>query len=518
MKKHTEGDIHNMSQTEKDYQQLFFLARHARILNGINHLLDWDQETYMPKGAAPIRAVQHETLAGLIHSEKTGKKYSTALAKLIDIRSGKVKVKGLNSAKQAALREWRRDYLKDKALPEKFVTDFAKLTSESVMAWRDAKQNDSFKQFAPFLKRIVEMNRKKADYFKYENEPYDALIDQFEPGISTETTASVFATLRKAIVALLAKLQKSKQINDGFLHGNFDHQKQLDFSHKILEDMGYTSLHGRLDISSHPFSSASHPTDSRITTRIHPTCPISCISVILHEAGHALYEMGLPVEEYGSPLGDAISLGMHESQSRWWETRIGQSKAFWQHYLPLLRKAFKGKFDDVSLDTFYKAINKVTPSLIRVDADEVTYPLHVILRFELERDLINGKLKPADIPEAWNSKMTELLGMTPKNNKEGCLQDIHWAMGAFGYFPTYSLGNIYAAQLFEVFEKEHTDWEKRTAKGDLKFIVEWLRENVHQHGRRYSSQEILKRTTGKTMNADPYIKYLERKYAKVYEK
>lgn len=505
-----------MKQSEKDFNALFNLSRHAKILKGINHLLDWDQETYMPKGAAPIRAVQHETLASLIHSEMTGKKFASALSKLIDIPSGKIAAAGLSSEKHAALKEWRRDFIRDKALPGKFVADFARLTSEAVVAWRDARKANAFKQFAPFLKRIVEMNRKRADYLGFKDQPYDALIDLFEPEMTTRETAAIFNKLRQAIVPLLKKIKNSKPVDDSFLHGNFPKEKQFEFSHVILNDMGYGSDHGRLDLSSHPFSSSSHPTDSRITTRIHPTSLMSCISVILHEAGHALYEMGLPQEHYGSPLGEAISLGMHESQSRWWETRIGQTKGFWQHYLPLLKQKFKGKLEALSLDQFYKAINKVEPSLIRVEADEVTYPLHVILRFELECDLINGKLKVDDLPEAWNSKMKELLGIVPPTDADGCMQDIHWSMGAFGYFPTYTLGNIFAAQLFETFEKENSNWEKRIGKGELTFIVDWLRDTVHKHGRRYTSHEILKRATGRAISADPYIKYLEGKYLKLY--
>lgn len=501
---------------EKAYDKVLTLSRHARILEGISHLLGWDQETYMPAGAAAIRGVQQATLAELIHGQKSGKKFKAALSKLIDIPSGKILAKDLPSDKQAALRRWRRDFVLEEKLPKKFVADFAKLTSQSILAWREAKDTNSFLKFAPFLERLIAMARKKADYLGYQQHPYDALLDQYEPEATTQDVATLFTSLQQSISKLLKQIASAKQIDDSFLHGNFSHDKQLAFAHLILKDMGYRLEHGRLDISSHPFSSSSHPTDSRITTRLHPTSVMSCISVILHEAGHALYEMGLPQEHYGSPLGDAISLGMHESQSRWWETRIGQSKPFWRYYLPLLKKQFKGKFDAVNIDTFYRAINKVEPSFIRVDADEVTYPLHVILRFELECALIDGTLKVRDIPAAWNAKMQTLLSIVPPTNAAGCLQDIHWAMGGFGYFPTYTLGNLYASQLFESFEKKHRDWEERVSAGDLHFITQWLHEAVHQHGRQYSSREILQRTTGKEPSAGPYIKYLETKYRAVY--
>lgn len=505
-----------MEETEKNYSKLLKLSHHARILVGISHLLDWDQETYMPPGASQIRSLQLATLAGLIHEQKAGKKFKTALEKLIDLRTGEFSDPKISNEKKAALKQWRRDYIKENALPKKFVTEFAKLTSQAILAWREAKKENSFPKFAPFLDKVITMCKKKADYLGYQDHPYDALIDHYEPEMTTKQTAQVFSALKISITDLLRKISSSKQVDDSFLHGDFSHEKQLNFAHLILNDMGYGLDHGRVDISAHPFSSSSHPTDSRITTRFHKTSLMSCISVILHEAGHALYEMGLPTEHYGSPLGDAISLGMHESQSRWWETRIGQSKPFWHYYLPLLKEVFEGKFNEISLDTFYKAINKVEPSLIRVEADEVTYPLHVILRFEMEKALIEGTLSTHEIPEAWNAKMQELLGITPKTNAEGCLQDIHWAMGGFGYFPTYTLGNIYASQLFEPFIKQHPDWEKKISSGDLLFITNWLKETVHKYGKQYTSQEILKKMTGKESDPGPYINYLTQKYKDIY--
>lgn len=505
-----------MKKSQKDYESLHQISRHARILSGISMLLEWDHETYMPPAAGGIRAEQLKILAGSIHKEKTGKKFSEALSKLIDIKTGKITASGLPKEKEAALKAWRHDYIKATALPTSFVEDFAKLTSQSLLVWRTAKENNEFHHFAPFLDRIIGMCRKKADLIGYNEHPYDALIDDYEHGITTKEVSAVFTPLRKSITALLKKITSAKQVDDSFLNGKFPHEKQLVFGKKILAAMGYDMQRGRVDISSHPFSSSSHPCDSRITTRIHPTSVFSNLSVVLHEGGHSLYEMGLPVEAYGSPLGEAISLGMHESQSRWWETRIGHSRAFWQHWLPLLKQEFKGKFDKVSLDTFYKGINKVSPSLIRVEADEVTYSLHVILRFELEKALIEGSLKVRDIPEAWNAKMKELLGIVPGSNSQGCLQDIHWSMGAFGYFPTYALGNLYASHLFQAFEKDFPKWKDRVAKGELDFIRTWLSQSVYIHGRRYTSKELLKLATGKAFSADAYNNYLKGKYEEIY--
>lgn len=501
---------------DKEYEKIFKISRHARILQGISSLLDWDQETFMPPAAAQIRSEQLELLAGIIHRERTSKKFATALNKLIDIKSGEIKAKELTAPKKAALKEWRGDYIHNTAIPATFVEEFAKVTSQGVLAWRSAKQTNSFNQFAPFLDKIVDLCRKKAEYIGYKEHPYDALLDQFEPGITTKEVNTLFTKVRDSIAPLIKKIAAKKQVNDQFLHGNWDQDKQIIFSHRLLEAMEYDKQRGRLDFSSHPFSSSAHPKDSRITTRIHPTCLISNLFVILHEGGHGLYEMGLPESEYGSPLGEARSLGMHESQSRWWETRIGMSKPFWQYFFPLLKETFKKGLEHVTLDEFYLAINKVEPSFIRVDADEMTYPLHVILRFELERDLIAGTLKTREIPDAWNAKMEKYLGIIPENNHEGCLQDIHWSMGGFGYFPTYTLGNLYAAHLFNGFTHEHADWEKRLASGDLSFIKLWLHEKVFQHGRRYSSLDLLKNATGKTFSVDPYLDYLKGKYTKIY--
>jgi len=507
-----------LSKAKADYQHLFDLSKHIHVLQGISSILSWDQETHMPQGGAEIRGLQLKTLAGLIHKERTSKAFGAALQKLIDLKTGKTPQKGLTTSQNAALREWRRDYIHDTAIPQKFVEEFAQLTSQSLLVWRHAKNENAFDLFAPYLERIVDMCRRKADYLGYNDHPYDALLNMYEPDMTTRQVSTLFSALLKGLKPLLKKIASSKQVDDRFLFGTWDTDKQIAFSHRLLAAMGYDMDKGRLDFSSHPFSSASHPTDSRITTRIHPTSLMSNISVILHEAGHALYEMGLPQDLYGSPLGESRSLGVHESQSRWWETRIGLTKPFWSYFLPFLKETFKGKLDGISLHDFYRAINKVEPSYIRVEADELTYPLHVILRFELEKALIEGSLSIHEVPEAWNAKMTEYLGITPSTNREGCLQDIHWSMGGIGYFPTYTLGNIFAAHLFEAFAGKHPDWETRIASGEYLFIKSWLHENIYQYGRHYSSHELLKKATGKPFSADAYTYYLKKKYTEIYTK
>lgn len=470
----------------------------------------------MPKKGNLVRADQLELMASLSHQERTGKKFQSALAKLINLDTGAILGSGLTDPQKAALREWRRDFLKSAALPNSFVKAFARLSSESMVAWSEARKANAFSDFAPHLEKIIGMCRQKAEYLGYKQHPYDALLDCFEPGATTAELDAVFKKVKKAIRALLDKIVAGKQVEDGFLHGKFPAEKQLAFGRELLVAMGYDLEKGRLDLSSHPFSMSIHPSDSRVTTRIHRTSLFDSISAVLHEGGHSLYEMGLMPEYYGSPLCEAVSLGIHESQSRLWETRIGQSKPFWKHFLPFLKAHFK-QLDKVTLDPFYRAINRVAPSFIRVESDEVTYSLHVILRFELEKQLIEGSLEVRDIPDAWNGLMETYLGITPPTDREGCLQDIHWSMGAFGYFPTYTLGNLYAAHFFKAFEKKFPDWEKRVARGELFFLREWLRENIHQHGRVYSARELLKRVSGQQkLSEAPYLAYLTKKYQEIY--
>lgn len=499
---------------QKDYEHLHHLSREIRVLRGIASLLDWDHETYMPADAVGIRAEQVKVLSGIIHKKEVSKEFANALSKLINLKTGRVLARRLTPAQGTALKEWRRDYLRENSLPKRFVEEFTQLTSQATHVWRHARQHNSFQQFAPFLEKIVAMSRKKADLIGYKEHPYDALLDLYEPNTTTNQIKVLFSHLRKSITGLLKKILATQKVDDSFLFGNFDREQQLNFAKLILKAMDYDMSKGRLDISAHPFSSSCHPTDSRITTKIHPTALMSNISAVMHEAGHSLYEMGLPVDGYGSPLGESVSLGMHESQSRWWETLIGHNRSFWQHFLPVLKKHFPQQLENVSLDKFHRAINKVTPSLIRIEADEVTYSLHVILRFEMEKALIEGSLAVRDVPEAWNGLMQELLGLTPTTNSEGCLQDIHWSMGGFGYFPTYTLGNLYASHLFLGFAQAHPDWEERLTKGDLGFIKYWLHQHVYQYGRQYSSQELVQKASGKPFSADAFTTYLTRKYSK----
>lgn len=499
----------SIKNAKSNYAALCELSVRANTLEGISRLLSWDQETYMPSDAAPVRAEQLKLLAELSHAIKTGPEFEKELKALCDIKTGKVKVSGLTSAHEAAVRVYARDFRREKKLPSSFVQECVHHTSESIVVWQKAKSKNDFRLFLPSFKKTVDLVRKKAELIGYKAHPYDALIDEYEPGITTKEVELVFDEIKKEV----KKLVKAAASKKAEIKVDCTLQDQLEVCHEVLDAIGFDFARGRLDVSAHPFSTSYHPYDSRITCRDASDSLIVQILTTLHEAGHSFYEMGHPVKENGTPLGQHISLGIHESQSRFWETRIGRSKGFWKFLLPKLQKRFKKDLGGMKLDEFMSRLNHVKPSFIRTDADEVTYPLHVILRFEIEKELVTGKLAVKDVPARWNAAMKDLLGITPKTDVQGCLQDIHWSMGAFGYFPTYSLGNVYAAQMFEAFAKKHPTWEKRIEKGDFGFIHEWLSDNVWQHGRRYDGNELIRKISGKPLTAKPFIAYLTNKYA-----
>jgi carboxypeptidase Taq len=334
--------------------------------------------------------------------------------------------------------------------------------------------------------------------------------------MTTNRVGQIFSGLRKELISLLKKIAKTKQIEDRFLHTKIDDETQIAIGKVLLSKLPMEKGYTRLDLSSHPFSTALHPHDSRITTRILPKAFMSNIFSILHEAGHSMYEMGLPLNHWGTPLCEAASLSVHESQSRFWETLIGRSFSFWKNFYPLLKKELPKQLANIPLEKFYRAINKVTPSFIRVEADEVSYCLHVIIRFELEKQLISGSLQVADLPEAWNGQMKEVFGISPPSDTMGCLQDIHWSLGDFGYFPTYALGNLLASQFFTAFAKEHPNWEDQIASGDLSFVRSWLKSNIHGWGKMYDAEQLAKKVTGKPLSEDAYCSYLKNKYNQIY--
>lgn len=498
------------------YQKITELSTRATLFSGISMLLEWDQETFMPKGAIEIRSKQVELIASLGHKEKTSKEFANALSALIDLETGTLKSDELNERQAAALREWRRDYIKAVKLPSSFVEEFANVTSAATHAWAGAKGKNDFKAFQPHLEKIVTLCRKKADILGYEDHPYDALVDGFEPTMTTAVLTVLLERLKIPLTNLLKKICTKPAPDSSFLSRDYAHAEQLAFGKKLLAAMGFEKQFSRLDESSHPMCIPLQPYDTRMTTRIALNHPLSNFLSCVHEGGHGLYHANLPADCYGTPLGEAASYAIDESQSRTWETIIGRSLPFWEHFFPLLKEAFPQQLGAVRLEEFYKAVNTVAPTMIRTESDEVSYNLHIMLRFEMEKGLLEGKIPVSKVPEEWNKRMREYFGITPHSDSEGCLQDIHWSLGALGYFPTYTLGNLYAAQFMEVFSAQHPDWKARIAKGELSLLSDWQKKHIHKYGRQYLPEDLCEKITGKPLSEKPFINYLEKKYTPLY--
>ena len=492
-----------------DYDTLIELVRETQTLASVQELLDWDQETYMPPNGVTARAEQLATLAKTTHERQTDPR----IGELLDKIDGT-----LNDPLQAAnLRETRRDYDRAVKIPSDLVARIAKAGSHAQKAWAKAREQSAFSKFEPHLVKLLDLKREVAELIGYEGEPYDALLDEFEPGERAETVAKVFADLRGPLSEFVRQIaEASSRPDESIVRREFPRPAQEAFARKLAEAVGFDFESGRIDVSTHPFCSGATPSDVRLTTRYNERHFSPAIFGVLHETGHGLYQQGLDSAHMFTPMGSAVSLGIHESQSRLWENMVGRSRAFWEHFYPDCRAAFPAALGDVSLDRFVGAINAVQPSLIRVEADEVTYNLHIILRFELERAMVSGKLAVRDIPDAWNAKMQEVLGITPANDAEGCLQDIHWSFGAFGYFPTYALGNLYAAQFYAAAQRDLGDLTDQIRRGTFKNLLDWLRVNIHRHGQRYRAAELVERVTGKPLSTGPFLSYLRDKFAPIY--
>ncbi len=487
---------------------------HLRLLHQIESLLGWDQQTYMPPGAVDIRAQQLAYVAGLAHREATSTAYRHALSEMIDMDTEKIKLEGLSLTEQSNLKLWCKDLKQMIKLPEAFIKAYHTTTATATEVWKKARQRADFVLFSPWLQKIVDLNREKANLLGYVDSPYDALIDLYEPGVTASTLSTIFTDLSIFLSDIVKKTDGKESPYSNYFNHSFAEEDQVGFNQLLLKLMGINGENSRLDYAAHPFCSGIHPSDVRLTTNLDGGL-LQNIFAVLHEGGHALYELGLPKEEWATPAGRAVSMGLHESQSRWWEVMIGKSFSFWSYIYPDFQKKFP-QLKELSLANFYRHIHHVQSSYIRIYADEVTYPLHIILRFELEKQLIEGTIRASDIPQIWNAKMQELLGITPKNDAEGCLQDIHWSSGDFGYFPTYALGNIYAAQYFNAFSKSFPDWETKIANGSFGFINEWLRTHIHQFGRMYSAEESMKRVTGHSISVEPYKDYVKNKYRDIF--
>jgi carboxypeptidase Taq len=496
------------------YAELLRRVAEVCDLSGASSLLSWDQETNMPKKGAAARAQVLSTLAGLRHERFTQPKIGELLGEC-EAADG-----SFDEIERAQLRELRRDFDRATKIPRELVMEMAAAESAALESWREARPKNDWKAFAPHLEKLLALAIRRVELLGFAKNPYDGMLDDFERGATEAKLAALFADLKARLAPLLdAVLAHRHRVDSRCVRRHLDVDRQADFGVAVVRGMGFDFEAGRVDLSSHPFCTGIGHGDVRLTRRFIDDDLRPALYGIVHEAGHGLYEQGIAPELARTPLGEACSLGVHESQSRLWENVVGRSRAFWIHFLPELRAAFPDGFQDADAEQLFRAVNQVERSLIRVEADELTYNLHVLLRFDLERALVRRQLAVADVPEAWNAKTKELLGLAPKDDGEGCLQDIHWAMGALGYFPTYTLGNLYAAQLFEAATRDLGGPERTDgaiAKGDFAPLREWLREKVHRHGRRYLPADLIERATGSPPSAEPFLRYLRSKLADVY--
>ncbi len=502
--------------TVHDLKPLIAYLQETQHLSSAISILHWDQETYMPPGAGEARAEQLSALEGLAHEKQIGPEMQRLLSQWVDLKSGEIEGE-CDEGARALLEEVWRDYQKETKLPVDFVRRLGREASISEQVWIQARKKNDFPTFAPHLKTMVALKKEEAEYLGYKATPYDALLDDYEPGMTTAQLIPLFDLLRRELVPLLQRISGSTvRPKIDFLHHFFSSEKQLAFGRQVLEKMGYNFQTGRQDLSAHPFTTSFHPTDVRITTRVDEHDLLSSLFSSIHEGGHALYDQGLDPDLFGTPLGEARSLGIHESQSRLWENGVGRSRPFWHYFYPILQKIFSEALSGIEFETFYASINAVRPSLIRVEADELTYNLHILLRFEIERALIEEDLPIESLPSLWNEKMKQYLGVVPKNDATGVLQDIHWSGGAIGYFPTYTLGNLYAVQFFKQAEKEIPDLEGEIGRGNLLPLKRWLNEKIHRWGRRYSSETLARRITGEPLNPSYFVEHLKEKFGEIY--
>ncbi len=488
------------------------LLKPVKNLHDAAAVLGWDQQVYMPPGGAEARAEQLATLSRLAHEMFTTDEIGQLLEELAEADFE------YDSNEASLVRVVRRDYNKARKLPPSLVEEMSRVFSLGQQIWTKARAEKDFSQFADILSRIVDLNIQKAEAYGYEDCIYDALLDEYEPGMKTAEVARVFDTLKAGLVPLVQAIaEQADRVDDSFLKQDFDETAQWDFGMEVLQAIGFDLNRGRQDKSVHPFTTSFSINDVRITTRVHRNLFPSALFSTLHEGGHALYEQNSAPELEGTFLAGGTSLGVHESQSRLWENVLGRSQEFWQFYYPRLQQVFPAQLGQVSLDEFYRAINRVQPSFIRVEADEVTYNLHIFLRFELEQALLEGRLKVSDLPDAWNEKMQAYLGLTPPDDALGVLQDIHWSGGSMGYFPTYTLGNVLSVQFFQQTLQDIPDLRQQFARGEFGALLEWFRDKIHRHGRKFTATELVQRVTGAAgIEAGPYLDYIRQKFGEIY--
>lgn len=492
-------------------QQLKILLGEIADLSATSELLHWDQQVNMPPGGADIRAAQMAALGRITHDRET----SPELGRLLDALQPQAPSLDPDSDDARLIRVATRDFEKAARVPSEYVAEFNQATALAFQAWAEAREKSDFAVFRPHLEKIVDLTRRYIAFFPPTSHPYDVLLDKFEPGMRTAEAQAIFDVLRPQQVALIKSIGQKKPAGDSFLHQPFDPKKQWEFGVEVITRYGYDWTRGRQDKSPHPFTISLGGGDVRITTRVDPNHLSGLLFSTLHECGHALYDQGIAPELARTPLWKVTSLGLHESQSRLWENLVGRSLPFWECFYPRLQELFP-QLGNVTLEQFYRGINKVQPSLIRTEADEATYNLHVMLRLEIEIALMEGKVEVRGLPDYWNARMQEYLGLTPPDDAQGVLQDVHWSDGSFGYFPTYALGNLISVQWWEKLQADTPSLEEQIRAGKFGAILAWLRERIHRHGNKFEAQELVQRVTGSTIDPEPYLRYLNRKYGEIY--
>lgn len=482
-------------------------------LGQVAALVEWDQQTYMPKGASESKGRQLAVLSRLAHEmftdDETGELLQTATRELHGAN--------YDSFDASLVRVAQLNYERARKLPADFVAEYTRLRSQAHEIWVKARAANDFAAFAPTLQQLFTLARQEADLRGWGKHPYDALIGTYEPGVTAADVEGMFADLRTDLIPLVAAIrERADSVDDSCLHQPFDEAKQQVFAEMVIADYGFDFARGRQDRSVHPFCTSFSRDDVRLTTRFDPNWLNPAMFGTFHEAGHGMYEQGSNADLEGSMLCGGTSLGVHESQSRMWENVVGRSRGFWQQYYPKLQATFPAQLGSVPLDTFYRAINKVSPSFIRVEADEATYNLHIMIRFELEMALLDGSLLVQDLPTAWNDKFKAYLGIVPPTDALGVLQDVHWSAGLIGYFPTYSMGNLLSVQLFDKAVAAYPTIPTQITEGKFSDLLGWMREHIHQHGAKYQPKELIERATGEPMQSRSYMRYLKAKYSDIY--
>jgi len=498
-----------------DYGKLVERLKELALMRSCGAILGWDEQTNLPPRGAELRANQLALLAGLCHDRATAPEFRDLLAKLDDDSQ----LDGPDSIPAANVREARWSYERAHKLPKQLVEEISRVSTLSQQAWVEARSKSDFPAFQPWLTKIIALKREEADALgSPSGVRYDALLEDYEPGASVAQIQAAFTPLRTQLVELVSAIRESGiQPDISILERRFPVDAQKELSLEAARAIGFDFQSGRLDIAAHPFCSGIGPGDCRLTTRYNEHHFSGSLFGTLHEAGHGIYEQGLSDDQFGLGCGEACSLGIHESQSRMWENLVGRSRAFWDYFYPRAQGAFSESLKNVSKDQFYTVINDVRPSWIRVEADEVTYNLHIMLRFEIEQELLSGALDAADVPGVWNERFTSYFGMTPPDDALGCLQDVHWGAGLLGYFPTYSLGNMYASQFFEKAAEDLGDLPGMFRKGEFQPLKDWLRKNIHVHGKRFRAPQLVERVTGQPLSSEPLLRHLRSKFSELYK-